>query len=36
MSGSKNEINMASQAVIGVDIFDGLHFVNEIWTQICP
>ena len=33
-SGSKNKINMASQAVIDDDVFDKLRFVNEIWTQI--
>jgi hypothetical protein len=33
MSGSKNEINMASQAVIDDDVFNKLCFVNQIWTQ---
>jgi len=33
MSGSKNKINMACQAAMDDDVFDKLHFVNEIGTQ---
>ncbi len=35
-SGSKNQINMATEAFIDNDVFNKLGFVNEIWTQFLP